>query len=263
MVARKGRDFVETAEYTPGQWRHSRTKRLSRSLLFWSVGMFLKAFTRVHDEQVARLPAQGPMIVAVNHINHLDIPVLYVTSLPRPMTGLVKMESWDNWLLRTILDLIDAIPVRRGEVDMTALKQALAALKAQYLMGIAPEGTRTYDANLIRGHHGVAMLGLLSKAPIIPTAHYGGEMFMRNLKRLRRTDIYIAVGKPFYLDPGGGKVTKEMRQEMADEIMYQIAALMPESYRGYYADLAAATTTYLRFLPEGEAMGGVDKGAAS
>lgn len=250
MAVRKGRDFVETTEYAPGQWRHSRSKRLARSLLFFLVGAFLRIFTRVHDEQVARIPAQGPLIVAVNHINHLDIPVLYVISLPRPMTGLVKVESWDNWLLRATLDLIDAIPVRRGEVDMTALKQAIAALKARYFLGIAPEGTRTYDGKLIRGHHGVAMLGLLSKAPILPAAHYGGEKFRRNLKRLRRTDIYLVVGRPFYLDAGGVKVTKEVRQQMVDEIMYQIAALLPESYRGYYSDLSAATTTYLRFLPE-------------
>lgn len=255
MTPRKGRDFVETADRTPGQWRHSRAKRLARGMLFWVVGVFLRLFTRLHDEQVARLPAKGPMIVAVNHINILDIPVLYITCLPRPMTGLVKVESWDNWLMRTTLDLIDAIPVRRGEADMTALKQAIASLKAHYLLGIAPEGTRTYDGKLIQGHHGVAMLALLSKAPITPAVHFGGEMFMRNIKRLRRTDIHIKVGRTFCLDAGEAKVTKEVRQQMVDEIMYQMAALLPESYRGYYSDLSLATTTYLRFLPEDGAPG--------
>jgi 1-acyl-sn-glycerol-3-phosphate acyltransferase len=172
------------------------------------------------------------------------------------MTGLVKVESWDNPLLRTIFDLIDAIPLRRGEVDRAALKQALAALKSRYLLGIAPEGTRTHDGKLIQGHHGVAMLGLLSKAPILPAAHYGGEAVRSNLRRLRRTDIYLVVGRPFYLVAGEAKVTKEVRQQMVDEIMYQIAALLPASYRGYYSDLSAATTTYLRFLPqEGTAAG--------
>lgn len=256
MNARKGRDFVETADYLPGQWRHSTVKRLARGLLFWLVRMLLRLLFRVHDQEVKRLPAQGPMVVAVNHINWFDIPVIYVASLPRPMTGLVKVESWDNPLLRTLFDLIDAIPLRRGEVDRTALKQALAALKSHYLLGIAPEGTRSHDGKLIQGHHGVAMLGLLSKAPILPAAHYGGEAVRRNLRRLRRTDIYLAVGRPFYLDPGEAKVTKELRQQMVDEIMYQIAALLPASYRGYYSDLSAATTTFLRFLPEEEGTAG-------
>ena len=38
-----------------------------------------------------------------------------------------------------------------------------------------------------------------------------------------------------------------MRQEMADEIMYQLAALLPEQYRGEYTDLSQMTTQYLNF----------------
>jgi 1-acyl-sn-glycerol-3-phosphate acyltransferase len=54
------------------------------------------------------------------------------------------------------------------------------------------------------------------------------------------------VGNLFCLN-AKGRVTREMRQQMTDEIMYQIAALLPPDYRGYYADLSAATETYLRF----------------
>ena len=55
------------------------------------------------------------------------------------------------------------------------------------------------------------------------------------------------VGQPFYLRADGVKVTRQVRQQMADEIMYQLAALLPPAYRGHYADLDAATETYLRF----------------
>ena len=60
------------------------------------------------------------------------------------------------------------------------------------------------------------------------------------------------VGQPFYLQMEGVKVRRKARQQMTDEIMYQLAALLPPAYRGHYADLAAATETYLRFPPRSE-----------
>jgi hypothetical protein len=51
------------------------------------------------------------------------------------------------------------------------------------------------------------------------------------------------------LEPGDRKVTGEIRQEMVDEIMYQLAALLPPEHRGAYHDLSKATEVYLRFDP--------------
>ena len=78
-------------------------------------------------------------------------------------------------------------------------------------------------------------------------ACYGSEIFYRNLTRLRRTDFHVVVGNPFYLNVDGIKVTRHVRQQIVDEIMYQIAALLPPAYRGYYSDLEQATETFLRF----------------
>ena len=69
--------------------------------------------------------------------------------------------------------------------------------------------------------------------------------FLSNLKHLKRTDFHIRVGEPFKLDPGGERVTKEVRQQMVDEMMYRMAAMLPEYYRGAYADLENATEKYL------------------
>jgi len=87
---------------------------------------------------------------------------------------------------------------------------------------------------------------------LLPVVHFGGELLWRNLPRLRRTGFHIVVGQPFYLDAGDIKVTRAVRQQMVDEIMYQMAALLPPAYRGVYSDLAAATEAYLRFPPDAE-----------
>ena len=202
---------------------------------------------RVDEAQLARVPPRGPLILVANHINFLDAPVLFAHLHPRPLTGLAKVETWNNPALGFLFSLYGAIPLRRGEADMGAIRKGLAALAGGHILAVAPEGTRSGHGRLQRGHPGVVILALHSGAPLLPMAHYGGERFRDNLGRLRRTAIHVVVGRPFYLEAGETRVTREVRQQMADEIMYQLAALLPPAYRGCYADLAAATETYLRF----------------
>jgi 1-acyl-sn-glycerol-3-phosphate acyltransferase len=204
---------------------------------------------RVNDAQLKQVPDRGPLILVINHINFLEAPVVFPRLRPRPVTGFAKAETWDNPALRPLADLWGAIPLRRGEADVAAMRQALAALEAGHILIVAPEGTRSGDGRLQQGHPGVAFLALRSGAPLLPMVYYGGEHFWRNLPRLRRTDFHIIVGQPFYLRAGGVRVTCRVRQRMADEVMYQMAALLPPAYRGVYADLEAATQTYLRFPP--------------
>ena len=223
------------------------------TLTYRVVTSTIKALTRllcrVDDVQLALVPDRGPLIIVANHINFLEVPLLYTHLQPRPVTGFAKAENWSNPALRPLFDLWGAIPLNRGEADMNALRQALAALEDGRILAVAPEGTRSGRGCLQRGHPGVVFLALRSGAPLLPMVYYGGEHFWRNFTHLRRTDFHIVVGQPFHLDAGGVKVNRQIRQQMVDEIMYQVAALLPPAYRGVYSDLATATETYLRFLP--------------
>jgi 1-acyl-sn-glycerol-3-phosphate acyltransferase len=202
---------------------------------------------RVDDAQLAKVPKRGPLIIVANHVNFLEVPLVYTHLQPRPVTGFAKAETWDNPALRPLFDLCGAIPLNRGEADVGALRQALAALEAEHVLAVAPEGTRSGHGRLQRGRPGVVFLALRSGAPLLPLVYYGGELFWRNLYRLRRTDFCIVVGQPFHLDTAGVKVTRQVRRQMINEIMYQLAALLPPAYRGVYSNLASATETYLRF----------------
>lgn len=211
----------------------------------------IRLLCRVDDAQLARVPDRGPLIIVVNHISFLEVPLLYTHLQPRPLTGFVKSETWDNPLLGALSDLWGGIPLRRGEADITALRQALRALEAGYIVAVAPEGTRSGNGRLQRGHPGVVFLALHSGVPLLPVVYYGGESFWSNLGRLRRTDFRVVVGWPFSLEPGRARVTRDVRRQMADEVMYQMAALLPPAYRGIYSDLTKATEVYLRFFPGG------------
>ena len=218
----------------------------------WLVNTTIKGLTdvicRVDDAQIARVPEHGPLIVVVNHINFLDAPVLFSRVHSRRITGFVKAETWDNPAMAFLFDAWNMIPLKRGEADVSAFRSGLAALDDGAILAVAPEGTRSGHGRLQRGRPGVVVLALRTGAPILPLVYYGGEHFQRNVRRLRRTDFRIIVGEPFYLDAGSVKVTRDVRQKMVDEMMYQIAALLPITHRGLYTDLALATETYLRFL---------------
>jgi len=217
--------------------------------LFWFVNTFVKIGTsilcRSDAPDLDKVPERGPLIAYSNHTGQIEVPVLYTHLQPRPVTGIAKVETWDGWFLRWIFNLWDAIPIRRGEADIEAMRKSLDVLEKGYILAIAPEGTRNKTGVLIKGHPGVVTLALRSGAPLLPVVHWGGENFSINIKRWRRTDFHVRVGESFKLDTRGERVTREVRQQMVDEMMYRLAALLPEYYRGAYADLGKATEKYL------------------
>jgi len=216
---------------------------------FWFINTIVKIGTsimcRIDAPDIDKIPKQGPLIAYSNHTGQIEVPLMFAHFQPRPLTGFAKIETWDNWFLHWVFDVWGGIPIRRGEVDMEAMRKALDVLEQGMIFVIAPEGTRNKTGILIKAHPGIVTLAMRSGAPLLPIVHWGGENFLSTLKSLKRTDFHIRVGEPFKLDSGGERVTKEVRQQMVDEMMYRMAAMLPEYYRGAYADLENATEKYL------------------
>jgi len=204
---------------------------------------------RVDDAELARVPSRGPLIMASNHINSMEIPIMLSHLYPRPITGMAKIESWSNPIFRLLYSIYRVVPVRRGEGDLNAMRQSIERLKEGFILAIAPEGTRSYLGQLQQGHPGVALLAVKSGVPVLPVVHFGGEHFWHNLRRLKRTSFHIRVGNPFGIFLHNERFNKENSQKITDEIMYQMAALLPPHYRGYYDHLERATENYLHFEP--------------
>jgi len=216
----------------------------------WLINFVIRVYTRItcriDAPDLHKVPMQGPLIVISNHTGQIEVPLVFAHLQPRKLTGWAKVESWDNKFLNWVFGVWGMIPVRRGEADMHALKAALRALEKGLIFGIAPEGTRNYNGILRRALPGAVTLALHSGAPIIPVAHWGGENFMKNLKSFKRTDFHIRVGETFKIDTQGIKVTGEIRQQIVDEMMVQIAIMMPEEYRGEYAEMCKLPTQFIK-----------------
>ena len=200
----------------------------------WIVKAGTGILCRIDAPNIHKVPMQGPLIVISNHTGQLEVAVFFGQLQPRPMTGWAKMEAWDNAFLNWLFNLWGLIPVQRGEGDMSALRKALKALEHGFIFGIAPEGTRNQTGRLNRAQSGAVLLAIHSGATILPVAHWGGENFLRNLARFKRTDFHIRVGEPFKLNIEGVKVTREVRQQIADEMMIRLAELLPDAYHGFY-----------------------------
>jgi 1-acyl-sn-glycerol-3-phosphate acyltransferase len=205
-----------------------------------------KLLLRVQVTGLERMPTSGPAILVINHVNFIEPLLLYVL-LPRQVTGLAKAELWGNPISRLVAQSWGSIPIRRGEIDLNAIRRALQVVQQGGVLGLAPEGTRSHHGRLQRGRPGVVLLAL--RAPdtlILPVAVYGQEQFYHNLRRLRRTAVQVVMGQGFYLNAGQGRVTHEMRQAISDEIMMRIASLLPAQYQGVYSDMPPTAPRYLR-----------------
>jgi len=202
---------------------------------------------RLKVEGLEKVPLQGPVILMINHVNFLD-PFVVVASMPRHVTAMSKIENFSIPFWGWVFKMYGAIPVRRGEVDRKALKEALDVLKGDTMLLIAPEGTRSHDRALQKAHNGLAYIGHRSAAAIVPVAITGSPDFAHNIKRLRRTPVHVKLGTPFYLRTKTRRLDRQAMEAMTAEAMYQLAALLPPDYRGMYADLDQATEHYIQFL---------------
>src|SRR5439155_1455720 len=134
----------------------------------------LRFFFRVRVEGIEHVPDEGPVILASNHVSFSDSIFLPMV-LRRRVTFVAKAEYFEKrktaWLFRAL----GQIPIKRegGSASQRALQSATEVLEGGGLFGIYPEGTRSPDGRLYKGHTGVARLALQSGAPVLAVAMVG------------------------------------------------------------------------------------------
>ncbi|MFL5629586.1 MAG: lysophospholipid acyltransferase family protein [Ktedonobacteraceae bacterium] len=187
--------------------------------------------TRIHLRGRYNVPAEGPFILAANHLSWTDIPLVPL-HLRRKVVYMAKEEYFSSkiaWLVR----FLGAFPVKRGEGDRQALRAAEEQLKKGNILVIFPEGTRSRTRTLARAHAGMGMIALRSGVPVVPVAIWGSENALKKL----RTPVTISYGKPMTLKPKGAKITRDDIDEATQKVMHKIAEMLPPEYRGVYSEV--------------------------
>ncbi|HSF81150.1 MAG TPA: lysophospholipid acyltransferase family protein [Anaerolineales bacterium] len=209
---------------------------MQRKLIRAIARLLFKLFARLEVTGLENVPTQGGCILAVNHLGRLDPPLVFAMLDRDDVTSLVADKYLHHPFFRWIVNAVNGIWINREEADFNALRAARSFLLAGGVLGIAPEGTRSHTGALIAAKTGVAYLADKAGVPIVPVAISGTEKAVRELLRLRRQSIKIRFGKPMRLPPLERGDRTAALQRNTDEIMCQIAAMLPPQYRGVYAD---------------------------
>ncbi len=124
----------------------------------------------VREHCTARVPPQGPVIVAANHTGVIDGPLLAIFG-PRPVHALTKEEMFDG-RLGPFLRASGQVELDRYTTDLRAIRTCLHVLEHGGAVGIFPEGNRG-AGDLVRFRNGAAYLALVTGAPIVPLMMFG------------------------------------------------------------------------------------------
>lgn len=208
---------------------------MKRETLRKLVHIALRTLAKVEFKGAENIPPSGGVIFATNHMSRIDIPLLFDNPVRPDITALVTDKYQSYAFFRWFTKTAGGIWIDRTKADFTAFRQAAEVLQAGRALGIAPEGTRSENRALIEGKSGTALLALRTGMPVIPVAIEGSEMAVDRWKRLRRAHMITHFGKPLLLKPLERDEREAGLQRYTDEIMCQIAALLPPQYYGFYA----------------------------
>jgi len=202
----------------------------------------LKVVYRPEVRGADRVPEHGPVILAPNHRAAVDTTVLALVS-PRRVRFLGKAEYFTGRGLRgrlmaAFLTALGFVPVERGnaKAGLAALESGRKVLEEGGVFGIYPEGTRSLDGRLHRGHTGVGSLALATGATVVPVALTGTEKLLPKGKLLpRRAKVAVEFGEPLDFSRYDGlESSPAIRRAVTDEVMYAIAELSGQEYVDKY-----------------------------
>jgi 1-acyl-sn-glycerol-3-phosphate acyltransferase len=217
-------------------------------LVRWLLAPLARIVYRPHVIGAQHVPRSGPVLLAANHRAAVDTAVIALTA-GRPVSFLGKAEYFTGGGLRgrvlaSFLAALGYVPVERGnaKAGLDALHAARTVLDAGGAFAIYPEGTRSLDGRLHRGHTGVAALALGAGAPVVPVALVGTERVQpvgARFPRVRR--VTVRFGEPLDFSRYEGLQGSGMiRRAVTDEIMDAIVRLSRQEYVDTYHERPAA-----------------------
>lgn len=212
---------------------HERIGNIVYRLLCGLAWILTRLVCRYQVCGLEHVPKSGPLLLVANHLSWYD-PFLLAPLLPRRVWFFTKVEVFKWPIVGWLAKLTGQIQVHRGEGDRTALGQALTYLHQGRAVMIFPEGTVARQERMIAAHTGVAMLALRSKATVLPIAHYGSRRILRR-HRGWFPRVTVEIGTPYTPTLPEGMAHKVGLQALTDEMMKQIAQMLPPENRGVYS----------------------------
>lgn len=212
--------------------------RAARPVLRWLLWLAARLLMRVTILGLENVPVGQAYLVATNHISLFD-PPLAAGLWPETLEVMGASDIWHRPWQNLVARWYGAIKVHRGEYDRELIDSVLKVLRSGRPLLIAPEGGRSHVPGLRRAKPGVGFLIDEAQVPVVPVGLIGTTEDLLSLGlRGKRPPVTIRIGEPLRLPPiqAQGAERRLARQHYADLVMMQIAGLLPENYRGVYAE---------------------------
>jgi 1-acyl-sn-glycerol-3-phosphate acyltransferase len=198
-----------------------------------------KFLWRIEVDGLEHVPPNGPAVLCPNHISFMDSMFLPAV-LPRRITYVGKAEYLDSWKTKYLLPALGMIPIDRtgGDAAQAALDAASRVLRRGELFGIYPEGTRSRNGQLHKGHTGAARLALRNRCPIVPVGIVGTDRIQPADSAMPRPFMKATVrfARPLDLSRYEGREGDHMLlRQITDEVMFEIRELTGQDYVDSYA----------------------------
>ena len=207
-------------------------------IIRWLIRLLFNIIAHVDVKGYENLPKEGSFVIATNHLGIVDVPIAYYALDYWDMFVLIADKWQQVGLFRWVGRYFNFIFIDRYNADVKALRKVISLMEKNNILVIAPEGTRSRTGSLIEAKPGVSYLATKLNRPIVPVAITCTEdkVLFGNLKKLRRAHITLTAGPAFTLPSLPRENRDEALKQYTDEIMCRIAALLPEKYRGFYAE---------------------------
>lgn len=192
-----------------------------------AVHLYALVWHRFSYSGTEHLPESGPYIVAGNHVSFLDPPLIGVGIRDRQVYMLAKDSLFSTRFSNWLYTQFGAIPIDQSRGDIGALKKSLGVLKRGDVLGLFPEGTRSWSGEAGEAKGGIGFLIRRSKVPVVPAYVAGSyEAMPRGSSWIRPSKIKVCYGKPISPDEvaelGSGRDSYE---KVANEVLERILAL--------------------------------------
>jgi len=205
---------------------------------FGAVRQLVHRLWDVTIEGVEHIPANGPAIIAPNHLSFCD-SVFVPAALPRRVWAIGKGEYMDDWKTKHLFPAMGMIPVDRsgGDAAKAALDTAASVLDGGRLFMIYPEGTRSRSEFLHKGRTGASRLAARTSSPIIPVGHKGTLEVQPPDQFTMSTRLHVQVnfGEPMYIEDFGDPNDPRIHRTFTDAVMFRISELSGQTYVDTYA----------------------------
>lgn len=160
----------------------------------------IRALFSVDIKGLENIPKSGAAVLLSNHTSFMDSLILGVFPR-RNIWFMAKNSEYKGKLLTWALRHARSFPVRRYTNDVQAVRNAIRVVRQGHILGIYPEGERTWDNSLLPFRDGTMRLVLALGMPVIPVGISGAyELMPRWTSSLKRSPVRIRIGPPVRFD---------------------------------------------------------------